>query len=89
MKRIQRAALSDLKPRNINGKPSGSVPGRREVVADAPQRPREQLRSASQAGKIVARVYGGGIVDAPGWSGPNGEGTDLGPLTTNQSRSKK
>lgn len=85
-KRNQRAGTVGSDIRRVNATPSASVPGRREVVADAPVKARDYLRSAHQIGAAVARVCGGGVSDAPTWSGPDGPGKDLGRISVNSPR---
>lgn len=87
MRRTQRANPIGTGIRRIDGTPSGSVPGGREVVVDAPPDPHRYPRSAEHAGRAVATVFGGGVSQAPTWSGPNGAGKDLGRISVNQPKS--
>jgi hypothetical protein len=86
-RRIQRSAPIPNRPMRPTARTSGSVPGRREVVVDAPTDPNRYPRSAEHAGRAVAKVYGGGVSEAPGWSGPNGAGKDLGRISVNSPKS--
>ena len=85
-RRIQRSEPLPTAVRRVDKTPSASVPGRREIVADAPVQARANLRSAAHAGAAVASVYGGGIAEAPDWSGPDGAAQGLGRISTNQPR---
>lgn len=70
-RRIQRASEIARDVRRVDAKPSASVAGRFEVVVDGINR-RTDPRSAAASGAAVAQVYGGGVSEAPSWSGPNG-----------------
>lgn len=57
--------------RKVDAKPSGSVPGRREVGSRGATAERD--RSAGEAGRAVTSVYGGPVSsEPPGWSGDRG-----------------
>lgn len=83
-RRIQRASELPTTVHRVDQTPSASVPGRMEVVLDAPVKRRDYLRSAEHAGRVTAAVYGGGVADAPTWSGPDGAAQGLGRISTNQ-----
>lgn len=88
-KRIPRVAPVPDNSQPVNARPSASVPGALEVVAGPPPKQRAFLRTAHGSGAATSKVFGGGVSDAPTWSGPDGAGRALGRISVNQPRKTK
>ena len=71
MTRVQRTAPIARDVGAVDRKPSGLVPGAREVVL-TPRQPRTQARDSAHAGERVAGVFGGPLSSEAHWSGHQG-----------------